>query len=109
MPCYAFGTTDLYDNTEAQQKANSKGFLWRLSRNYGVAMPRYQGTFGFMPKRQAMDLVFGEPFEPPCKEPGLPTDEEVVAGHALYVKKLKALFDAHKEALGFGDRELVVT
>eukprot|EP00966_Prymnesium_polylepis_P140187 3238337-Prymnesium_polylepis.1 len=39
VPCYAFGTTDLYDITPAQHKANSKGFLWTLSKKYGVAMP----------------------------------------------------------------------
>ena len=32
VPCYAFGTVDLYDVTPAQYEANSKGFLWTLSK-----------------------------------------------------------------------------
>ena len=51
VPCYAFGVVDLYDATEKQIATNSKGFLWRLSKNYGVAMPRFQGVFGYLPKR----------------------------------------------------------
>ena len=66
VPCYAFGTVDLYDVSPAQHAANAKGFLWTLSKRYGVALPRYSGSFGFVPKRRPMDLVFGDPLEPPC-------------------------------------------
>ena len=62
-----------------------------------------------MPKRQPNDLVFGEPFEPPCATPGQPTDDEVGAAHAAYIARLRELFDAHKGALGYGDRELIVS
>ena len=34
---------------------------------------------------------------------------EVAAAHATYVAALKQLFETHKSALGFGDRELVVS
>merc|ERR1712166_725796 len=109
VPCYAFGTTDLYDITESQHQANTTGFLWTLSKKFGVAMPRFRGRFGFLPKRKACCMVFGDPFEPECKEPKKPTDGELVAALALYMRKLKALFDEHKEAMGCGDRELVMT
>ena len=36
VPCYAFGTVDLYDVSPAQHAANAKGFLWTLSKRYGV-------------------------------------------------------------------------
>ena len=109
VPCYAFGTVDLYDITDSQYHANAKGFLWTLSRKFGVAAPRYQGAFGFLPKRGAVDLVFGEPLEVPCKTPKQPTDEELAAAHQLYCTKLKELFDKHKGALGYGDRELIMS
>ena len=109
VPCYAFGVVDLYDATEKQIATNSKGFLWRLSKNYGVAMPRFQGVFGYLPKRVPNDLVFGEPFSPPCKEKGAPTDAEVAAGHAAYIAALRKLFNDNKDRFGFGDRELVVS
>ena len=44
VPCYAFGTTDLYDITPRQHATNSKGYLWTLSKKYVVAMPLYQVT-----------------------------------------------------------------
>ena len=109
MPCYAFGTVDLYDITPAQHRANSKGWRWTLSKRYGVAMPRYQGSFGFVPKRAPNDLVFGEPFYPDCATPGEPTDAEVSAAHAAYIGRLHALFNEHRGALGYGDRNLVVS
>mmetsp|Transcript_44225 Transcript_44225/g.92107 ORF Transcript_44225/g.92107 Transcript_44225/m.92107 type:complete len:388 (-) Transcript_44225:1169-2332(-) len=37
-----------------------------------------------------------------------PTTEELDAGHALFVRELTALFDAHKSRLGYGDRTLEV-
>ena len=55
------------------------------------------------------DLVFGEPFSPPCKEKGAPTDAEVAAGHAAYIAALRKLFNDNKDRFGFGDRELVVS
>ena len=61
VPCYAFGTSDLYDISESQHQANTTGVLWTLSKKFGVAMPRYKGSFGFMPKRRECCMVFGEP------------------------------------------------
>ena len=100
---------DLYDISARQHASNSRGFLWRLSKQYGVAMPLYQGALGFVPKRAPNDLVFGTPIEPACAIPGQPTDAEVQAAHAAYVVALKALFDTHKAALGYGERELVIS
>lgn len=98
-----------YDVSPRQHALNSKGFLWTLSKRHGVAMPLYSGSFGFVPKRAPNDLVFGEPFEPACASPGSPTDAEVAAAHAEYVGRLRKLFDEHKGALGFADRELVIS
>lgn len=73
-------------------------------------MPLYTGALGFVPKRAPNDLVLGTPIEPrPCATPGQPTDAEVQAAHADYVKALQTLFDEHKAALGYGDRQLVVS
>jgi len=109
VPCYAFGVVDLYSVTAAQHKTNSSGWLWALSKKAGVAMPRYAGSFGFMPHRRPTDLVFDEPFEPACATPGRPTDAEVAAAHAEYIARLRRLFDDHKDSFGFEDRQLLVT
>ena len=39
-------------NLPRQHATNSKGLLWKLSKQYGVAMPLYRGALGFVPKRQ---------------------------------------------------------
>jgi hypothetical protein len=109
VPTYAFGTVDLYDITAAQHAVNSRGWLWNLSKRYGIAMPRYSGSFGFVPKRCQTDLVFGAPLEFPCLKPGEPTDAEVQVAHAAYVAALRKLFNDHKSELGYGDRELILT
>ena len=112
VPAYAFGTVDLYEVTPAQHEANASGLLWALHRRLGVALPRYSGSLGFVPRRVPVDLVVGAPLALPfaaLETPGQPTDAEVRAAHGAYVAALRLLFDAHKGALGYGDRELVVT
>ena len=99
----------MYDISPWQHALNARGFLWTLSKRFGVAMPLYKGTFGFVPKRVPVDVIFGEPFEPTCAARGKPTDEEVQAAHAEYVRRLRKCFDENKEALGYGDRELIVS
>ena len=51
VPCYAFGTVDLYSVSGSQHAANSQGLLWTLHKRLGVALPRYSGSCGFLPKR----------------------------------------------------------
>ena len=51
VPCYAFGTVDLYSVSGSQHGANSQGLLWTLHKRFGVALPRYSGSCGFLPKR----------------------------------------------------------
>ena len=109
VPCYAFGAVDLYGVTPAQHRSNSQGARWALSKKYGVAVPSYSGTFGFMPTRVPNDLILGDPLELRCAKSGEPTDGEVQAAHALYIEALRKLFDSHKAAFGYGDRQLVVT
>jgi len=108
VPCYAFGTVDLYSVSGSQHGANSQGLLWTLHKRFGVALPRYSGSCGFLPKRGRCDLVFGAPIEAQCATPGEPSESEVAAAHATYIAALKALFEEHKGRLGYGDRELRV-
>ena len=79
VPCYAFGVVDLYSVTPAQHRSNSQGARWALSKKYGVAVPSYSGSLGFLPTRVPNDLVLGDPLELQCATPGEPTDAEVQA------------------------------
>lgn len=105
VPCYAFGTVDLY--------SVYAGFLqgpreW-LRKRLGVAVPIYVGSCGFLPRRVPVDVVLGEPLAlPACATPNEPTEAEVDAAHQKYLAALRRLFEEHKSRFGFADRELKV-
>ena len=72
-------------------------------------MPLYCGSAGMLPRRVPLDMVYGEPLElSPTATPGKPTDDEVAVAHAAYIKALQSLFDEHKAAFGYGDRQLKI-
>ena len=75
-----------------------------LRKKFGVCIPLYRGSIGFLPRRVPIDLVMGEPLEYKCATPGNPTKEEVEAAHAMYIVALTALFDMHKGEFGYADR-----
>ncbi|CAE8697401.1 unnamed protein product, partial [Polarella glacialis] len=106
VPCYAFGCVDQYDTYPHVLHGPRES----LRKAFGVCIPLYRGLVGFLPKRVPVNLVFGAPLELPiCSVPGAPSDAEVVAAHAIYVKALQVLFDAEKGRFGYGDRQLAVS
>ena len=136
VPIYVFGSSDAYYTYDQPSPSNNEtnkrfdwtfyGFRHKLMKNLGICIPLYSGLWGFphcpLPKKTT--IVFGKPirFAPSTKTRASkktqsdssastgfePTAEELDEGHALFVKELTALFDAHKTALGYGDRTLEV-
>lgn len=105
VPCYAFGTVDLYAVYAETLRAPRE---W-LRKQLGVCVPLYAGVCGVLPRQRAVNVVLGPPLLlQPCATPNEPTAAEVVAAHEQYVRALRALFDEHKARYGVGDRELVV-
>jgi hypothetical protein len=105
VPCYAFGTVDLY---KVYTGVFDKQREW-LRKKTGVCVPVFSGSCLFLPLQVPVDVVMGDPVVlPPCREGGKPTDAEVVAAHAVYVAALRSLFDAQKGRFGYADRELTV-
>lgn len=77
----------------------------------GAAIPLIHGQFGLLPyfPRNGVTMVLGGGIGLRApKEREAVSKEELDAGHALYVQKLRELFEREKEALGYGDRELVI-
>lgn len=103
VPCYAFGTVDLYSVYEVLRGPRQ----W-LQKRFGICIPVYHGHLGFLPKRKPVDVVLGQPLEYECATPGSPTEEEVKNAHAAYIAALTLLFNTHKERFGYGDRQLHV-
>ncbi|GMH71730.1 hypothetical protein TrRE_jg1801 [Triparma retinervis] len=108
-PVYAFGESDLYHHS---------GFLlsmrrW-LQKNCGFAAMIISGEYGLVPylKEDGVTLVFGEAigiWKDRKWERGMEvTDEMVNEVHALYIRKLKELFEKEKKGMGYGDRTLFI-
>ena len=105
VPCYVFGTVDLY---AVHPHFLARGREW-LRKRLGVALPLYSGAFGLLPFRVPVECVLGAPLVlPACATPGQPTDDEVATAHALYVAALRQLFDEQKGRFGYADRDLKV-
>mmetsp|Transcript_2070 Transcript_2070/g.4191 ORF Transcript_2070/g.4191 Transcript_2070/m.4191 type:complete len:207 (+) Transcript_2070:13-633(+) len=108
-PVYAFGESDLYDHSSFLLPLRK----W-LQKNLGFAAMFISGEYGMVPylRQEGVTLVFGEAiglWKDKKWVKGMEvTDEMVQEGHALYIAKLKELFDNEKEGMGYGDRELFI-
>lgn len=106
VPMYAFGVSDYYYTSDMLLGPR----LW-LTKTLQICIPFAIGLGGspFCPLPQKTTVVFGDPltFEPSaCRES--PTAEELDAAHGKFLDSLTKLFDAHKDRLGYGDRNLEI-
>lgn len=101
VPVYAFGETDLYSHSQFLI-----GFRKWLVEKFGIAVPFLWGQYGLMPYKCAVTLVFGKPIVVDKKH--APTHDEVNTLHEHYVAALEALFEEHKDSLGYGHQKLEI-
>ena len=104
VPCYVFGASDYHYTWN--------GFFapreW-IQKRFGVCLPIAVGYFGTLcPLPVKTSVAFGKPLTFPVKEKGNPTKEELIKAHAMFCEELTNLFDTHKRALGYRDRELEI-
>eukprot|EP00455_Lapot_gusevi_P054262 TRINITY_DN8657_c0_g1_i7.p1 TRINITY_DN8657_c0_g1~~TRINITY_DN8657_c0_g1_i7.p1 ORF type:complete len:177 (+),score=39.77 TRINITY_DN8657_c0_g1_i7:253-783(+) len=102
VPCYLFG------NTKALTcLTDSAGRLQRLSRKLRASITLFWGRFFLpIPYRVPISGVMGLPLDVPFDEN--PSRELVNEYHAKFIARLNELFDEHKHAYGWADRELIV-
>ncbi|CAJ1403675.1 unnamed protein product [Effrenium voratum] len=106
VPCYAFGSVDLY---ATYTKVLFKPREW-LRKTLGVCIPVYLGALGFLPLRRPVHLVLGRPLQFSCQQPGKPTDQEVQQAHQQYMDALRSLYEEDSEHFCWlVDGSLVVT
>jgi len=100
--CYTFGENDQYRSCRLLRPVN----LWLVKR-FGFVLPLFWGKllFPLLPTGGGLHTVFGDVVQLPKIE--VPTSEDVVKWHKVYVETLKAVFDRYKSRFGHGDRELV--
>jgi len=104
VPCIAFGENSVY--TKVNLRPNS--FWHRLERSLYHVMklkyPLYHGTSitgipdrrGAMPYKRPITVVMGEPIRVPHRVEW-PSEEQVDQLHAIYVDKLKQLYNANRD------------
>ena len=87
------------------------GFRSLIQRKLKWSIPIFWGRFGGpIPHPVQLTIAVGTPIRvPEPKEPGAEPSEELVAKlHAEYVAAIEALFEKHKAAAGYGDRQLEI-
>eukprot|EP00980_Cylindrotheca_fusiformis_P014440 scaffold3854_cov95-Cylindrotheca_fusiformis.AAC.2 len=102
VPVYGFGHTSLW-----KVVVDPFGILERLSVKLDVSITPFFGRFGWFlgpPQRAAVCMCLGEPVE--CPKIAEPTQEDIDKYHKQLLDNYRALFEQHKEAYGWGDREL---
>ena len=100
VPMFVWGETELYHVSSFLLPLR----LW-ISDNFRIALPLFYGVLGSsIPLRKKMRLVVGKPIEVTKSEDGEPSEEEVNALHAEFVKELKRLVESsrgdYEEAVG---------
>uniref|UniRef100_A0A7S4IJ80 Acyltransferase n=1 Tax=Odontella aurita TaxID=265563 RepID=A0A7S4IJ80_9STRA len=102
VPVYIFGCSDMFRTSNAFFRFR----LW-IMKTVGACIPLCMGLAGsFCPLPIKTTVVFGKPMAFEIKKVGAPSVEEVNRAHATFTDAVLNLFDEHKNALGYGDREL---
>mmetsp|Transcript_27180 Transcript_27180/g.59828 ORF Transcript_27180/g.59828 Transcript_27180/m.59828 type:complete len:428 (+) Transcript_27180:186-1469(+) len=108
VPMYVFGCSDSYHTYTNV----GLGFRLWLVKHLGICITPCSGLWGnpLCPLPKTTTIVVGKPirFERRKEEQQPPTKEELDRAHAIFIRELVALFDAHKTALGYGDRTLEI-
>ncbi|XP_053219115.1 uncharacterized protein LOC128400706 isoform X2 [Podarcis raffonei] len=115
VPVYTFGENDIYRQIRFPEGSFARRFQLGFKQLIGFAPCLFSGrglfssrSWGIQPMAAPLTVVVGKPIPVPRRP--RPTEDEVNSFHALYVKALKELFDAHKESCGLpASQQLLVT
>jgi len=106
VPVLSFGEPDTFLTRTPRPGTPGRQRLYNFYRRFGIVFPEVTGDFwhlfGFMPQRTPIVSVVGSPLEVPRTDgtKGDPDFEAVVDHyHALYVERLRDLWDQHKNTL----------
>jgi len=100
VPAYSFGNTAVFSCWY-----DSFGILETISRKAQASFFLFWGRFGLpIPRRVNVTMAFGRVIEVPKVEN--PTEEQIDEVHQKIIAATKQMFDVHKAALGWGDKEM---
>lgn len=100
VPVLCFGENELFEQVQHPLLRKVQD---ALQERMGFSLPLFLGrgvlqySFGLLPHRQPIHVVFGTPIS--CLKTAEPTQEQVDEVHAQYLCQLRQLFDDHKDSL----------
>ncbi|KAI8390829.1 diacylglycerol acyltransferase type 2B [Radiomyces spectabilis] len=109
VPVLSFGENEIYDQVKNEKGSRLRLFQKRLQQVFGFTMPLFHGRgvfnydMGLMPHRRPMNIVIGEPIEPPKDFDESNIDKVVQELHAKYIQSLKDIYEKYKDVY-FKDR-----
>lgn len=101
LPAYSFGNTSCFSSWW-----DPWGYMEKFSRKAQMSVFLYWGRFGLpIPRRCQITMVFGDVIiVDKVKDP---TQEQIDEVHEKILSGIRLCFEDHKDALGWGDKELV--
>lgn len=102
VPVYAFGHTALW-----KVVVDPFGILEKLSNQFGISLTPFFGRWGWFlgpPRRVPVTVCLGEPIHFPTQDK--PSKEQIDEYHEKMCHGFKQVFDKHKEAYGWEEKEL---
>ena len=106
LPSFCFGELEAVSAVSPLPSGMAK---W-LQKTFRMSTTCFVGRWNlFLPRRVPFTLCFGTPIPTKKVEGEKEMDAEVERVHLLYKAELKAVYEANKQACGYGKRELVFT
>eukprot|EP00928_Gymnodinium_smaydae_P033743 TRINITY_DN24093_c0_g1_i1.p1 TRINITY_DN24093_c0_g1~~TRINITY_DN24093_c0_g1_i1.p1 ORF type:complete len:335 (+),score=18.18 TRINITY_DN24093_c0_g1_i1:48-1052(+) len=101
VPVYIFGQSTLWD-----QLPLPSWMEW-ISRACRISFFLPWGRFGLLlPRKQQLLYAIGSPIDCTCN--GAPDQTRIDEIHRTFINAVKTLYDVHKEAYGWGNRDLII-
>ena len=104
LPVYSCGNTEVFSAW-----FDGLGLMERVSRKLQAAIFLYWGRFMLpIPRRVNITMIIGTPILVERAAGGEPTQEQVDALHARFLREVEGLYERHKAALGWAHKKMVI-
>ncbi|KAF2880662.1 hypothetical protein ILUMI_25501 [Ignelater luminosus] len=100
VPTFSFGETDIYDQISSSEGSLLRTFQEWIKKIVGfppimiLGRGFFQYSFGLLPHRKPINVIVGKPIDVERVEN--PSQEQIDALHAAFIKQLIKLFDKNK-------------
>lgn len=114
VPCIGFGENELFSQASNEPGTRVRAWQQAVLRATGFTVPLFFGrgalqySYGLVPYRRPITVVFGEPLHVPRMAPERIDDAAVARVHSEYVLALQALYERHRAEYGAADVPLEI-